>query len=258
MLFGLWLSHPASATPPAAHYLIDFDARSDPSVPSATISHLSVLNPGATEAPLAITVYFEDREPTRFEASVPPFGTYQSAASNWPVGSNRRFALKVESAQMVACQATIGWTNTGNDYSPQARTTSRRGGVREAGKSYMAVQSLAREWFVADGFSIDNPEQLWLREAEWAVMLNPGDAPAQVTMTIYAGRRDEREPIRIPPRRLLWLPMRSVVGANARYGAGFRSDQPIAVQWLREVKWHDSEEVMVFWSVPAVPGASAP
>jgi hypothetical protein len=31
------------------------------------------------------------------------------------------------------------------------------------------------------------------------------------------------------------------------------SDREIAVQWLRQVSWHDSDETMAFWSLPAFP-----
>jgi hypothetical protein len=154
----------------------------------------------------------------------------------------------------VICQATIGWSNTLGDYGIQA-TTHSRDGVREAAKSYTAIQSLARHWYYADGIVINggpNPAT-WVSESEWAIMLNPGDQPATVKLGLYYDGKSEDRDETVAPRRVRRIFMDSVATKNAHYGASFASDQPVAVQWLRTVNWYDRPDLMAFWSVPAVP-----
>jgi hypothetical protein len=158
----------------------------------------------------------------------------------------------VESPEPVVCQSTNGWNNTGNDYTLNARTLSP-GGVRECAKSYMAITQLGQDWYVADGIVIDRPDQLWIRESEWAVLLNPQDEPARLTLSLY---HDEisTHPVEVPARRLKCVYMDDIIQRNVHYGVHFHSDQPIAAQWLRAVMWNDRPELMAFWSAPCVPG----
>src|SRR6185436_20213839 len=160
--------------------------------------------------------------------------------------------VEVRSDEPVVCQATIGWTNTGGDYSPGAKTSSPRG-IRETAKSYAATRSLARRARIADGLVLDGPGNLWIRESEWALILNPGDAPAHVVISMYGESGTREHAVDVPARRLRALYMDDIAPRNEHYGVEFSSDQPVATQWVREVRWYDSSEMMAFWSVPAVP-----
>jgi hypothetical protein len=217
--------------------------------------HLLAFNPGPRDAELTVTVYYEDREPEAFSLQAPAGKSSESNYGRWPVKPNTRFAIRVESAEPLVCQSTIGWNNTMNDYSPKAATRSPHG-VRECAKSYMAITRLAHDWYLPDGIVIDNADGIYVRESEWAVLLNPGDEPAKVTLALHYDHVVEHE-VEVPARRLKVVYMDDVARRNAHYGVHFQSDQPIAVQWLRAVNWNDRAELMCYWSVPCVPGPLA-
>jgi hypothetical protein len=118
----------------------------------------------------------------------------------------------------------------------------------------MAIPALAGRWYVADGIVIDNRDELWIRESEWAVMLNPGDAAAHVELGLFFKVFTRSHTVEVPPRRVRAIRMDDLVTLrNKHYGVRFASDVPIAAQWRRTVAWYDSPELMSFWSVPCVP-----
>jgi hypothetical protein len=246
------------------HYLIDYENTDDSTTLSSTIGHLVVFNPGPRDAELIATLYFENAEPTRFALVAPAGRSTESNSHAWPIRGGGRFALRIESTQPVVCQATIGWTNTAGRYEWGARAGSPSG-PREAAKSYNSIPGLSRGWVYADGIVIrdvddgviashgDSIHRSWIRESEWAVLLNPGDAPATAVMTLHYAPGQRRRVIALPPRRVVRVLMDSVAPPNSHYGVTVRSDRKIAMQWLREVNWQSSADPMAFWSVPAVP-----
>jgi hypothetical protein len=236
------------------HYLLDHEYLSDESTLHASMGHLLVFNPGEHDAELSLTLFFEEQEPRTFSAPAPAGVSRESNYTSWPVEPNTCFALRVESSAPVVCQSTVGWNNSGNDYAPSARTHSPNG-VRECAKSYMAITQLAQEWYLADGLVIDTPHA-YVRESEWAIVLNPGDAPATVTLTFFYEPRQQHT-INVPPRRLRRVRMDDIARHNTHYGMRISSDCPVAAQWLRTVKWSDDSELMAYWSVPCVPGPLA-
>lgn len=242
--------------PPASlrtHYLIDFTYERDPATRAATEGHLVVFNPSSRAADLSIIVYFEDREPKQVRLRARPGASTESNFSDWPVAPGQRFALAVTSSDPVVAQATIGWNNVGNDGAPGAHTDDG-GRPREAVASYTAIPDLATRWYLADGIVIDRPSELWIRESEWAVMLNPGDAPARVDLGLFFRFFKSSHTIEVPARRVRAIRMDDLVPLrNRHYGVRFASDVPIAAQWRRTVNWYDSPELMSFWSVPCVP-----
>lgn len=234
------------------HYLIDHEYVDDKEKLYGLFGHLLAFNPGPRDALLKVTVFFEDRDPVAFDFTAPARTSAETNYSRWPVQPGQRFALKVESSEPIVCQSTNGWNVTGNDYSPDAKTHSPLG-VRETAKSYMAITALAKNWYVPDGIVIDMPDRMYVRESECAVLLNPGESPANVTLRLHYDTVDERR-VEVPARRLVYVYMDDIARRNRHYGAQFVSDQPIAVQWQRAVMWNDSDEIMAFWSVPGVPG----
>jgi hypothetical protein len=237
------------------YYLIDHEYLADEAKLQGCFGHLLAFNPGPHDADLTVTLFFEDREPEQFPFRALAGKSCETNYSKWPIKPSTRFALRVESPVPLVCQSTNGWNVTLNDYSPKAATRSPQG-VRETAKSYMALTQLAREWFVADGIVIDMPDRMYVRESEWALLLNPGGKPAQVAMALHY---DDIVPHRleVPARRLKVVYMDDLARRNSHYGVHWTSDQPIAVQWLRSVLWNDRDEVMAFWSVPCVPGPLA-
>lgn len=234
------------------YYLIDHQYTVDDETLYAQFGHLLAFNPGPRDVKIQVTLYFEDREPETFQFTAPAGKSSETNYAKWPIKPDVRFALKVESAEPLVCQSTVGWNVTKNDYSPDAATKSPLG-IRECAKSYMAITQPAKQWYIADGIVIDMPEKMYVRESEWAALLNPGDAPAQVTMALHYDDVEEHT-VEVPARRLKIVYMDDIARRNEHYGVHFSSDRPIAVQWLRAVMWNDRDEVMAFWSVPGVPG----
>jgi len=234
------------------HYLIDHEYRFDKETLHATMGHLLVYNPGERDTEVTVTIYFEECEPESFSLAAPAKQSVETNYANWPVQPGQRFALKVESPLPVVCQSTNGWNVTANDYSLKAATKSPKG-VRECALSYMAITGLSTDWYTADGLVIDRPDSVYIRESEWAFILNPGDEAAKVTLHF-----DTAEPrqykVEVPARRVISLYIDDIVQRNKHYGVHFRSDRPIAAQWRRHVNWNDNPELMAFWSAPCVPG----
>jgi hypothetical protein len=249
--------HPMPPAPreKTTHYLIDYENLVDAEHGYATSGHLLIYNPGTKDADVTVTVYYEDRDPGQFHLPAPAQATTESNSGSWSLPPNRRCALQVDSSEPVVCQATVGWSNTANNYTPQATAKSPRG-VRETAKSYMAIPALARTWYLADAIVLDSPGHLWIKESEWAVLLNPGDQPSQVTLTLHQAGTARRHVVEVLPRRVRAVFMDPIATPNLHYGVTFTSDRPVAAQWLRTVNWYDSTELMAFWSVPCVPLAS--
>lgn len=234
------------------YYLLDYEYLFDEASLHASMGHLLAFNPGRRDVTLQMTLFFEDREPIAFQQHAPAGRSSESNYSGWPVQPNTSFALRVESEAPLVCQATIGWNNSGNDYARTARTRSPLG-VRECAKSYMALTTLSREWLVADGIVISGAH-IYVRESEWAIVLNPGDDPARVTMTLHYNDDRAEHHVTVAPRRVCRVFMDPIARHNAHYGMTLSADQPVAAQWLRTVKWDDDSELMAYWSVPCVPG----
>lgn len=234
------------------HYLVDYNYQEERDKLHATMGHLLVFNPGDAVARLQVTAYFEDREPLALTRVVRARATseFNAAGLGLPVG--RRFALRVESDQPVICQGTEGWTNTGNEYDTSAVTMSPRG-PRETAKSSMSLTRLARRWFVADGLVLETGGRHWIRETEWALVLNPGADSAHVRLLLSQRNTQRTHDVTVPPYRLGALEMVGIAAHNEHYGVEITSDVPVAAQWRREVYWPGSDELMAFWSVPAVP-----
>jgi hypothetical protein len=248
------------------HYLIDYEDSKDTTTNFANISHLIVFNPGARDAELTVSAYYEDHEPDRFSLRAPAGATTETISPDMPIRHGSKFALKVESSEPVICQAGLGWTNTGGRFGWGARTKSG-GVVRESAKSYLALRRLSRHWFYPDGivmrdgrqqtvnelFPDPPPHNLWIRESEYALLLNPGDDSATVTLTLHYGSSTRRQVVTVPPRRLKRLFMDPIAVPNEHYGVSVRSSHEIAFHWLRMMYWQDSDEPMTFWSVPGLP-----
>jgi hypothetical protein len=241
----------------STHYLIDYDYWLDETTLYASMGHLLVFVPGPRDAQVQVTVYYEDHDPASFVMNARAGASTETNYTQWPVSPNTRFALRVESSEPAVCQSTIGWNNAGNDYTVGAKTQSPHG-VRECARSYMAIGQLSREWYLADGLVIDNPTRIWVRESEWAFVLNPHAQPAEVTLDLrYTQDEVARHVLYVPAQRLHVLALDDLVQRNRHYGAHFAADRPVAAQWMRVVKWDDQSEIMTFWSVPCVSGPLA-
>lgn len=235
------------------YYLIDHTYTVDEETFFSTGGHLLAFNPGPRDVELRVTIYYEagsEREPDVISFTARAGTTFETNYRRWPIlKPNVRFALKVESAEPLVCQVTAGWNNARSNFAPDAPTPSPYG-LRECARSYTALTCLSMDWYVADGIVIDAPAAIWVRESEWAIMLNPGDEDAHVTLRLHYEDELAEHAVVVPARRVLRLYIDDIARRNAHYGVHFRSDCPIAAQWLRTVHWYDRAELMTFWSVP--------
>jgi hypothetical protein len=234
------------------HYFVDFESHRDPETLLTTGGWLVVFNPASRPAQLDCTVYYEDRDPERFQLQARPGTSTAWYASDWPIRVSGRFALKAEASEPIIAQATLGWNNSGGDSSPTAITRSPKG-IREAATSYMSILAPAERWFLADGTVLLDPTATWYRESEWTIVLNPNDEPAEVELAVFYSPLTRHHSATVPPRRLKAIRMDDLVLANHHYGLRVASDRPVVVQSRRDVYWPDSPELMTFWSVPLAP-----
>jgi hypothetical protein len=230
-------------------YLIDFEYFNDEATGFAMMGHLLAFNTGPNDTTAHVTIYFEDGEPAAFDLPVPAGQSIETNYGSWPVGLDSRFALQVDSDEPLVCQATVGWNNSWNLYAPDTVPLAPEG-LRECAKSYMAHERLSRDSCIADGVVLDAPSRMWVRESEWAVLLNPGDEPARVAMHLHLAEPRIHE-VEVAPRRVARVYMDDLVPRNTHYGIRFVSEQPIAAQWLRSVNWYHRPDLMAFWSAPA-------
>ena len=167
----------------STYYLIDHKYLLDRENLIGEFGYLVILNPAPRTAHITVTLYFFEREPVSFSMLVPAGRTVETNYAEWPVEPGTRFAVKVESTEHIRCQATGAWDNTASDYGADAQTRSPQG-IRACGKSYMAIDRLATDWYVLDGHVVDAPDRLYFKQSEWAFLLNPGGRSAQVTISL--------------------------------------------------------------------------
>jgi hypothetical protein len=70
------------------------------------------------------------------------------------------------------------------------------------------------------------PEHMYVRESEWAILLNPNDAQAKVTLHLHYDDVEDHT-VEVPARRVLWVLMDEIARKNKHYGVHFESDLPI-------------------------------
>jgi hypothetical protein len=217
------------------------------------LGHLLAFNPGAKNAEMSVTVYFEDREPLAFKLPAPGFASTESNWKGWgSIPLNTKFAFRVECELPLALQATIGQNNTGNDYGTKAKGYPEK--VRETVLSYMPGAA-AREHYLPDGIVIAAPDTIWVLEHEWLILCNPEKEPAGVTVEAMFKAGDSLKFTEtVAPQRVKYIFMDEKVPSLRHYGAKVTSDRPVSAQWLRTVNWYDRDEMMSSWSVPLVPG----
>jgi len=233
-----------------ANYLIEQDYYVDEKSKYATMGHLLAFNPTKRDARLKLTFYYEDGEPTETSlvASAQKTSEWDWTRLKGPE-KHKRFAMRIVSDEPVVVQATTGWNNTMNDYSRRTKD-----GERECAKSCLGITSLSNVWYYVDGIVIDSPN-IWVRESEWAIILNPTKRPATLVMNLlFDDGEVQKLDWEIQAERLKWIYLDEVVAKkNRHYGVKFESTEMIAAQWLRVVYWVDKPGIMTFWSVPCCP-----
>ncbi len=234
------------------HYILDFAFLMDDVELTGEGGELVIFDPSPGEANVEITAYFADKEPQTARVKTRPGASTAWNSAELPVERGDRFAMKIESSEPVFVQATIAWNNTAHSFLRTADTKSQYL-QREAATSYKSITTLARRWYVADGMIVNSPERLWLQESEHAIILNPGDEPAEVDLNLFYSPFTRPKSVSIPARRVVSVFMDEFAIHNHHYGISFDSNVPVAVQWRRTLGWYDTWEMMSLWSLPATP-----
>lgn len=100
----------------------------------------------------------------------------------------------------------------------------------------------SRTWAIAEGYipSASTGEGPELESHEAACLLNAGEAPAEVEVTVFFADRDPAGPYRVtvPARRTLHMRFNDLedpepVPRDTSYAAVIEADQPIVVQHTR-------------------------
>ncbi|QYJ15764.1 hypothetical protein Rxycam_01592 [Rubrobacter xylanophilus DSM 9941] len=106
----------------------------------------------------------------------------------------------------------------------------------------MAEHIGRRRWAIAEGYipSYSNGPEPQLISHETACILNTGDAPANVSITVYFSDREPAGPyrVRVPARRTLHLRFNELeepepIPRDTDYASVIESDVPVVVQHTR-------------------------
>lgn len=118
----------------------------------------------------------------------------------------------------------------------------RRGYLKDVTDSPAGAAIGARVWAIAEGYipAASTGEGPELESHEAACMLNPGNSPATVEITVFFADRDPAGPYRltVPARRTLHMRFNDLedpepVPRDTPYAAVIESDQPLVVQHTR-------------------------
>lgn len=204
-----------------------------------------MFNPSPRDARLRFTFYYEDVEPTTLLYHVPAErGVNLHLLDCKEVHQDKRFGAKIESSEPMVIQITTGY------YGVEDRVDWYTRGMH----SVICGDRLSTVNYYADGLVIDRPG-VRLKEPEWAFLLNPNKAAADVTLyACYSDGTKVEYPFRVEAERVLPVFMDKLVVKNKLFGAKYISSVPIAVQQTRLIEEEDRRTIRATYSVMARPG----
>jgi len=214
--------------------------------PNRQSTWVCMFNPSTREAKLKFTFYYERSEPTTMLYQLAAqTGTNLHLLSCPEVRRDERFGAKIETSEPMVLQITTGYYGV----------EDRKDWYTRAMHSVICGDRLSTINYYADGLVIDRPGQR-LKEPEWAFLLNPHPAPADVQLTaFYGGRAPVSYDFRVPAERVLPVFMDTLVVKNRLFGARYVSSLPIAIQQTRLIEEEDRATIRACFSVMAKPGA---
>jgi len=203
-----------------------------------------MFNPSRRQVQLKFTFYYEHAEPTTMFYQVPAeMGTNLHLLSCKEVVQNERFGARIESSEPMVIQITTGYYGV----------EDRADWYTRAMHSVICSDRLSKINYYADALVIDRAGQR-LKEPEWAFILNPNKAAAQVTLYAYYGDQTKATyDFHVPPERVLPIFMDELVVKNKIFGAKYISTIPIAIQQTRLIVEEDRQTIRACFSVMAKP-----
>jgi hypothetical protein len=176
-----------------------------------------------------VRIYFEDRPPREFERVAQPWEKLRTPMHLNPwreyVGVNTPYALRVTSDRPVFPHVTRGEYESWDEHNPTAMygITLYRGPLTDE-----------TTWCYAEGFWQDSEEHPW-REEEWIHVLNPGDTPADATVTFFLDTGPVERPVGVGAERIALVRVETlgVVPSGTHYGVRVEATVPVVVQQTR-------------------------
>jgi len=212
--------------------------------PNRQSTWVCLFNPTKRDARLKFTFYYPDAEPTTMPYQVPAeTGTNVHLLSCKEVLQNKRFGAKIETSEPMVIQITTGYYGVDDRVDWYTR----------AMHSVICGDRLSTINYYADALVIDREGQR-LKEPEWAFLLNPNKAVADVTLYAYYGDGTKATyNFQVAPERLLPVFMDELVAKNKIFGAKYISNIPIAIQQTRLIVEEDRQTIRACFSVMAKP-----
>lgn len=229
------------------HYFADGYLLEAPG-PNRQTTYACMFNPAPRDATLKFTLYYERSEPTTLLHEVKArTGINLHLLSSPEVRRDERFGGKIESSEPMVIQMTTGYYGV----------EDRHDWYTHAMHSVICGDRLATINYYADGLVIDRAG-LRLKEPEWAFLLNPNPAPAEVQFTAFY---NDGNPLTynfvVPAERVLPVFMDTLIVKNQLFGARYISSLPIAIQQTRLIEEEDRATIRACFSVMAKPGPLA-
>ena len=215
--------------------------------------HFLIYNIGRQDIQSNLTCYFQDKEPfvTRVAAVVGTTSCYGFEHFGDEL-KGRRFAIVAESSYPMICHATEGMNSDLYTY-PKKPGQNEDVRIREASNGYTAITAPAKTWRHADGIVVDNPEETWIKEQEWLIVLNDTAIDLELTLTInYPDGTIGKFYYNAAPMRFIQIAMDDIVRKNIRYHLLATGNQAFTAQWLKQKYWYHTPEIMTSWSIPLV------
>ncbi len=203
-----------------------------------------MFNPTRREAKLKFTFYYEDVEPTTTSYRVSAeTSTNLHLLGCKEVIQNKRFGARIECSEPMVIQITTGYYGV----------EDRADWYTRAMHSVICGDRLSKINYYADALVIDRAGQR-LKEPEWAFILNPNKAAAEVTLYAHYGDGTKATyNFQVAPERVLPIFMDELVVKNKIFGAKYVSTIPIAIQQTRLIVEEDRKTIRACFSVMAKP-----
>lgn len=226
------------------HYFADGYLLEAPG-PNRQSAWACMFNPTRRDANCKFTFYYEHAEPTTMRYQVAAErGVNLHLLDCQEIRQDERFGARIESSEPMVVQITTGYYGI----------EDRADWYTRAMHSVICSDRLATINYYADALVIDREGQR-LREPEWAFILNPHQAVAEVTLrAFYSDGIQATYGFRVPPERVLPIFMDELVAKNKLFGARYVSSLPVAIQQTRLIMEEDRQTIRACFSAMARPG----
>lgn len=189
---------------------------------------ICMVNPGAKDASITITVFYEDLPPRDHHITLAARRARNLGLHGVPglLELNKLYGVRVRSDVPILVQ------NTRGEYEPEDPVTNAMGStILTPGP----LTEKDKELWYADGIILTGGI---LEESEWLSVLNPNDEEAEITLTIYYGNKEPGTyTYSVPAERVRTVKMDDleIVPKNELFSVRIQSSVPVAAEEVRRV-----------------------